>query len=1078
VPMVFAAACRRRLGRGLRTCVVLHSSITSAVPGAAKSAQKVPRRNKKKVDRGDSWRRRKNAKLYRELEDSRFPPSSTARKLPWQQQKPEVLAPAGGWKQLQAAVRNGADAVYFGLDLGLNARARASNFTAEKLPQVMAYLHARGVKAFVTVNTLVFDHEFFGNPTDPRSGGGVALEVLRCLAVNHVDAVIMQDIGLALVCRSLYPSLPVHASTQMSVTSAAGALFAHELLGASRIVLGRELSVSEMSDVCRGAPGVEIEAFVHGALCVSYSGQCFSSEAWGGRSANRGQCAQACRMPYGLVRDGELYDLGDATKYLLSPQDLMALDYMPALIEAGVGCFKIEGRLKGEEYVALATASYRKAVDEAWNLLHAEVGDIPQSFGGDAAQLLSEPSVQHVALAQVFARGQDAEHDGLSPGFMDGPRHQHLVRGQAPKHRGTLVGTVVSMSGTEASFMLRLSSAATAVPLHRGAGLLFTSASGSSGHCERDEAGGSIRKLSLPDGGEIDSTEGLREGAEVMLWFDVPPGPNGDSMLERLRSSVQEEDLVWRSGDDTLKRKVRKMWLRGFPGMQVTAAVSGALGEPLVVKVADREGRIGVGRSDEILSQAKKHGLTASSLDPVLKLQAGCPPPDPEESHSEFDDSEVARGFWRYGAKDDGGAGIDTQRLESGLFMPKSQTQRARQRAVQDLLRQRLQGPEHAAAVADDEDIKKRLCTVVSPPLRPPPDWFAGAVPVNTVFDIDRGGLPGQSRALVPNINVLCRSRNQVDAVLALEDGLVHEVQLDFLEAQGLEDAVVAVRRAGRRVAVCLPRVLKPGEEEIWRFYQRLQADALVVRSAGALYQFMNLGSPSASSEAESQERLEHKATPALVGDFSLNAANVLSAGFFLSLPGVERLTPTHDLNVAQICALAKGVGASCAARLEVVAHQHLPIFHTEHCVFCRFLTKGNDYRDCGHPCEKGSLHLRDASGKDHRVLADMGCRNTVFNAEAQSAARDLKELAAAGVGFLRLELVDEPADAVGPLVERYHGALRGVVSQEELWEFVASVPDANGRPQGVSRGSLDGAAWRERAAEQLRPTAATMRSR
>jgi len=566
------------------------------------------------------------------------------------------------------------------------------------------------------------------------------------------------------------------------------------------------------------------------------------------------------------------------------------------------------------------------------------VGDISQAVGGDAAQLMEDPAAHHVALAQVFARGQDAEHDGLSPGFLDGPRHQHLVRGQAPKHRGTLVGTVVSMKVTNASFMLRLSSAASAVPLRHGAGLLFTSASGSSGDGEAGEAGGSVVKLLLPDAREIDSTEGLGEGAEVVLWLNVPPGPKGDSMLERLRSSVQQGDLVWRTGDETFRRTLRKLWVRGLPGMQVSAAVSGVLGEPLVVKVTDAEGRTGIGRSDEILSPAKKHGLTASSLDQVLKLNAWVPPPDPEESESEFDDSEVARGFWRYGSSVDGGAGIDIQRLESGLFMPKSQTQRARQRAVQDLLRQRLQGPEHVAVVAD-EDAKSmglRLCTVVSPPLCSPPDWLAGLDKANTGFGVGRGNLDGQSQALVPKINVLCRSKNQVDAVLALDDGMVHEVQLDFLEAQGLEHAVIAVRRAGRRVAVCLPRVLKPGEDSIWRFYQRLQADALLVRSAGALYQFMGLGSPSASSVAESQEKLEQTAAPALVGDFSLNAANVLSAGFFLSLPGVERLTPTHDLNMAQICALARGIGASRAARLEVVAHQHLPIFHTEHCVFCR----------------------------------------------------------------------------------------------------------------------------------------------
>jgi collagenase-like PrtC family protease len=149
----------------------------------------------------------------------------------------------------------------------------------------------------------------------------------------------------------------------MSVTSAEGAEFAREL-GCKRVVVGRELSVREIAKVGEGTD-VEVEAFVHGALCVSYSGQCFSSEAWGGRSANRGQCAQACRLPYGLVVDGQLRDMGDV-KYLLSPQDLMAVEMVPELIEAGVGCFKIEGRLKGPEYVALTAAVYRRALDDAW----------------------------------------------------------------------------------------------------------------------------------------------------------------------------------------------------------------------------------------------------------------------------------------------------------------------------------------------------------------------------------------------------------------------------------------------------------------------------------------------------------------------------------------------------------------------------------------------------------------------------------------------------------------------------------------------------------------------------------------
>lgn len=217
---------------------------------------------------------------------------------------------------------------------------------------------------------------------------------------------------------------------------------------------------------------------------------------------------------------------------------------------------------------------------------------------------------------------------------------------------------------------------------------------------------------------------------------------------------------------------------------------------------------------------------------------------------------------------------------------------------------------------------------------------------------------------------------------------------------------------------------------------------------------------------------------PDVVGDFSLNAANAVTAGFYLGLPGLERLTPTHDLSAMQICQMAKRLGPDRAARLEVVAHQHLPIFHTEHCVFARFLSKGNDFTDCGHPCERSSLHLRDSNGKDHKVLADMGCRNTVFNAKAQSAAMDLAAFAAAGVGFLRLELVDEPAESVANLVKRYHAAARGRLPADKLWGFVAQLTDSNGRCQGVDRGSLDDASWRERDKSEMKVTAAAQRAR
>lgn len=244
--------------------------------------------------------------------------------------KPEVLAPAGGWPQLRAAVENGADAVYFGVS-DFNARARASNFTPAELPEVMTYLHHRGVKGYLVINVLVFDSEL----------QTVAHRAQQAAAAG-VDALIVQDVGAVELIRKAAPGLAIHGSTQMSITSAEGSAFAVDRLGIDRVVVGRELSIKDIADVSAKG-GAEVEAFVHGALCVSYSGQCFSSEAWGGRSANRGQCAQACRLDYGMVVDGQLEVMGDF-KYLLSPQDLAAVELVPQMIEAGVVSFKIEGK--------------------------------------------------------------------------------------------------------------------------------------------------------------------------------------------------------------------------------------------------------------------------------------------------------------------------------------------------------------------------------------------------------------------------------------------------------------------------------------------------------------------------------------------------------------------------------------------------------------------------------------------------------------------------------------------------------------------------------------------------------------
>jgi U32 family peptidase len=205
-------------------------------------------------------------------------------------QLPELLAPAGNWECAKAAVENGADAIYFGLER-FNARMRAENFTEADLPELMQFLHRRGVKGYVTLNTLIF-------PQELRE----AQQYIRSIITAGVDAVIVQDVGICRLIRHLSPDFPIHASTQMTITSAAGVEFA-ESLGCNLVVLARECSLKEIDKIHKHS-SLPLEVFVHGALCVAYSGQCLTSEALGGRSANRGECAQACRMPYELIADG------------------------------------------------------------------------------------------------------------------------------------------------------------------------------------------------------------------------------------------------------------------------------------------------------------------------------------------------------------------------------------------------------------------------------------------------------------------------------------------------------------------------------------------------------------------------------------------------------------------------------------------------------------------------------------------------------------------------------------------------------------------------------------------------------
>jgi putative protease len=821
-------------------------------------------------------------------------------------QKPELLAPAGDEESLKAAVAAGADAVYFGLRGGFNARARADNFAAADLPRIFDFLHGKGVQGFVTFNTLVFDREL-----------GVAEEALAGIARAGADAILVQDLGIARLAEKVCPGLPLHASTQMTISSPEAAQIAKSL-GIRRVVLPRELSIEEIRAFA-AATDLELECFVHGALCVSWSGQCLTSEALQHRSANRGQCAQSCRMPYDLVVDGRVQTAraDEHLKYLLSPTDLAAWDLLPQLLDAGVSCFKIEGRMKGPEYVANAVDKYRRALDAA-------IERRPPPLSAEDEE----------ELRYSFSRG-------FSHGFFDGSDHQKLVHGLYPGHRGVLVGRVEEVHARARHVLVRAEPDAPS--LKAGDRILFDQ-----GKPEDDE----------PRGG-LHACDTVAPGLLKLVFG----GPDQSTLDLRL---VKAGDVVWKAKDAEVTRRMKRIAAQERK-LGVSVTVRGAPGVPLAAEATDDLGRTAQARS-------------------AMPLQAARGIP-------------LHEGLIREKLCAFGETGFELRRLqldlEGALALPPSQLKRMR-RALTDAL-------------------------AASAPPREPRQVRTGHAPDSVVPRIAE-----PAAAAAPKLIPLLRTLEQVEVALSLG---FDELQLDFMELVGLGVAVEKARAAGARVIVATPRVQKPGEEGYDARFERLRPDGILARHLGAVEHF---------------RRNPHAET--VHGDFSLNATNALTARTLLGL-GLATLTPAYDLDLAQLLDLAAGVPAGL---LEVTLHQHLPLFHNEHCVYSHLLSNGRDFRDCGRPCEQHLLQLRDGLGMEHPIIVDVGCRNTVFNARAQSAAACLPQLLAKGVRRFRVELVRENAAETRRVLSAYAGLLSGTRSGRQVIAEVGAL-----EKYGVSAGTL-----------------------
>jgi putative protease len=835
--------------------------------------------------------------------------------------RPELLAPAGDWDCAKAAVANGADAIYFGLP-AFNARMRATNFTPEDLPRLMDFLHSHNVKGYVAFNVLIFTDELLA-----------AEEELRLLAKARVDAAIVQDLGLVAVARDAAPDLHVHASTQMTLTSPEGVAFARKL-GISQAVLARELSLRELAKFHEEA--LPLEVFVHGALCVAYSGQCLTSEALGQRSANRGECAQACRLPYELIVDGVKRDLGDK-RYLLSPQDLAAVQEIPELIRLGIASFKIEGRLKTPEYVAAVTQVYRRAIDEAWR----DLGGPGYSLPGRAERARSEPKEDRYKLEMAFSRG-------LYSGWMHGVNHQELVHARYGKKRGAFIGEVAAVGRDY--FDVQVGE----TQIHPGDGIVIDQ-----GKDTDREQGGRIYHADV-------------QGKGVMrLAFE-----HGKIDFRAVRTG----DRIWKTDDPQLNRELRKSWNGEIPlpKRMLDFIVTGRAGAPLKIDASCGDARASI-ESQIPLEVAQKRPLN----DETLRSQLG------RLGETDFE------------------LGALENKLEGNVIVPVSELNRLRRDVVQ-LVAAAGSAAVGAKATRSEPAAQRASVTV--------PKRLASLA-------AQRATSPQIAK---PLLTVLCRSLEQIETALRL--GLT-EIYADFEDIRRYKDAVEVVRQHGGsgNILLATPRIQKAGEQGFFKLIENAKPDGVLIRNLGAMDYFR----PSPLRR---------------VGDFSLNVANPLTAELLMA-EELDRLTVSYDLNAGQVLDLLR---AAPPAWFEITLHQHIPMFHMEHCVFAAFLSDGTDYTNCGRPCDTHRVEMRDRVGLNHPLKADVGCRNTLFHAQAQSGAAFYDTFARENPAALRVELLLEDATDSERILRGYQRLVAGEITGPAL------IRELNLRSQlGVTTGTL-----------------------
>ncbi len=787
----------------------------------------------------------------------------------------EILAPAGSREALEAAVQNGADAIYLsGKDFG--ARKFAANFSREELLEAVDYCHERGVSVYVTVNTLLFNPEFEKLST-----------TLDYYYTIGVDAVIVQDMGVLNYIRTTYPDLDVHCSTQMSVQTVEDIRYL-ESLGVRRVVLGREMSLDDIRRA-KAETSVELEVFIHGALCISLSGQCLLSSMIGGRSGNRGSCAQPCRQKYTLYNeeaDKEVSsEFGD---YLLSPKDLATAEKAAEVIEAGGFSLKIEGRMKKPEYVATVVRVYRQLIESFY------------TEGMSNKEL--DKALEDLS---IFNRG-------FTKGHLFGETGENFMSMNSPGNQGIFIGKVIKQDLSREKITIAL---------------------------ERDLSHNDEIQLQRREGTVGGRVERLEDRGKV-----VKHCAKGKTCEVNFKHRVKIGEPLYKTFDEALMKEARQTYHKELLEIPVKGEFTFKEGTPIRGRISDGKVNV-VMETMEVPKPATGKSLTISGLAKQLSKLGGTP--------YKMDDIHID--------------------LTGEIFVPAKEINELRRNLVQRLSEERVQRHRR-----DYSRLRPQKEGEDPKPLGS--HEFTESTEYRSSSVLSRDS-EQKKIAEEPSLQFTYSAENtaQLEKLIELGAKIIY-----YRDLQTLGDAFAMVNDSGLDLEL-IPEIYSAATGKTLLDYQKRltehQGETVLIQANGQI--------PGFSGKI-------------LIGDLSLNIVNDRSYQFYQS-QGFRRLTLSPELQLQQIIEMNVDPGAT-----EVFGYGHLPVMRLKHCPIAAVTGSG---KDCG-ACEKNRYSLVDKMEEHYPLVRRNHCQIEVYHSKKHSLIEELETLGDAGVGYYRLNFLNEsPAE-------------------------------------------------------------------